>query len=207
MKARSPPAAGEAEEPEPRSSAVRRSFIFTHTILRVRGGEFVSLLEPPAGLEAAAAACKNVKTWPVLAGPQGETHTLLSSPIILYDYPRISPESQGNYFDATEIDELLALSVMTLTDAEKQEMRELDAHGREILERTESLSEEQLMKMHGVVRYLREPPSGTGPDSYMPTMRSPSRRKKEQRKARFCLATERGVPAIDWRASSKSRLR
>ncbi len=145
---------GEGEEYTSRVGAVRRSFISTHTILRVLGGEFVSLLEPPDGFEAAAAACANIKTWPVIAGEPGERHTILSSPIILYDYPRISPESQGNYFDATEIDELLALSVMTLTDEEKQEMRESDHHGREILERTETLSEEQLMKMHGVVRYL-----------------------------------------------------
>ena len=146
---------GEGAETESRTGAVRRSFISTHTILRVSGGEFISLLEPPAGCEDAAANCANIKTWPVLVGEPGEAHTLLSSPIILYDYPRISPESQGNYFDATEIDELLALSVMTLTDEEKQEMRESDDHGREILERTESLSEEQLMKMHGVVRYLQ----------------------------------------------------
>ncbi len=145
----------EGEESTSRTGVVRRSFLSTHTILNVRGGEFVSLLEPPEGFEEAAAACANIKTWPVIAGEPGERHTVLSSPIILYDYPQISPESQGNYFDATEIDELLALSVMTLTDEEKQEMRESDHHGREILERTETLSEEQLMKMHGVVRYLQ----------------------------------------------------
>lgn len=138
-----------------RPEAVRHALISTHTILQVHGGEFVSLLEPPDRYQQAAGECENIKTWPVLVGEPGERQILLSSPIILYDYPQISPESQGNYFDATEIDELLALSVLTLTEDEKQEMRESGAHGREILERTETLSEEQLSKMHGVVRYLK----------------------------------------------------
>jgi hypothetical protein len=138
-----------------RSTIVRHAMISTHTILRVQGGEYISLLEPPEMYRAAAEACENIKTWPVLVGEDGERHTLLSSPIILYDYPQVSPESRGNYYDATEIDELLALSVMTLTDEEKQELRESDPRGREILERTESLSQEELMSMHGAVRGLQ----------------------------------------------------
>ncbi|HLK58027.1 MAG TPA: hypothetical protein VKU00_15775 [Chthonomonadaceae bacterium] len=145
----------EGEEMPSRQEAVQQAFISTHTILRVEDGAFVSLLEPPDAYQRAAGECENIKTWPVLVGEPGERHTLLSSPIILYDYPQISSESQGNFFDATEIDELLTLSVMTLTDDEKQEMRESDAHGRAILERTELLSEEQIMKLHGVVRYLQ----------------------------------------------------
>jgi hypothetical protein len=138
-----------------RSTVVRRAMISTHTILRVQSGEFISLLEPPENYREAAEACENIKTWPVLVGEHGERHTVLSSPIILYDYPQISPESRGNYYDATEIDELLALSVMTLTDEEKQELRESDPRGREILERTESLSPQDLMNLHGAVRGLQ----------------------------------------------------
>jgi hypothetical protein len=138
-----------------RSTVVRHAMISTHTILRVQGGEFISLLEPPETYQRAAEACENIKTWPVLVGEDGERHTVLSSPIILYDYPQISPESRGNYYDATEIDELLALSVMTLTDEEKQELRESDPRGREILERTESLSQQDLMNLHGAVRGLQ----------------------------------------------------
>ena len=142
-----------ASEPAmPRSVVVRHSLISTHTILHVHDGEFVSLLEPPEEYRAAAEECENIKTWPVLVGAAGERHTILSSPIILYDYPQVSPQSKGNYYDATEIDELLALSVMTLTDEEKQELRESDPRGREILERTESLSPAELMNMHGSVR-------------------------------------------------------
>lgn len=138
-----------------RQDALRQTLVSTHTILRARGGAFLSLLEPPEAYHKAAEACANIKTWPVLVGEPGERHTLLSSPIILYDYPQIAPESQGNFFDATEIDELLTLSVLALTDAEKQEMRESGSQARAILERTESLSEEQLSKLHGAIRYLQ----------------------------------------------------
>lgn len=134
--------------------ALQHTFVSTHTILRAQGGAFVSLLEPHEAYRQAAEACRNIKTWPVLVGETGERHTVLSSPIILYDYPQISPESQGNYFDATEIDELLALTVMSLTDAEKQEILEADLQGRELLNRTEALSEDQLLKMHAALRYL-----------------------------------------------------
>jgi hypothetical protein len=138
-----------------RADVLRQTFVSTHTILRVQGGEFVSLLEPPAAYQEAAGKCENVKTWPVLAGEPGARHILLSSPIILYDYPQVSPESPGNLFDGTEIDELLTLSILTLTDEEKQEMRESDARAREILDRTESLTPEQLMQLHGAIRSLQ----------------------------------------------------
>lgn len=139
----------------PRSLAVRHSMISTHTVLQVRDGDFISLLEPEERYRAAAEACANIKTWPVLVGNEGERHTILSSPIILYDYPRVSPQSKGMYYDATEIDELLALSVLTLTDEEKQELRESDPRGREILERTEALTPAELMDLHGSVRALQ----------------------------------------------------
>ena len=80
---------------------------------------------------------------------------MLSSPIILYDYPQIAPESAGALFDGTEIDEILTLRIMTLTDEEKVEMRHGDEHARQILERTELMPPEQLMKMHGALRRFR----------------------------------------------------
>jgi len=126
-----------------------------HTILAVRDGEFVSLLDPPDGLREAASECQNVGTWPVLAGDPGQRSFLLSSPIILYDYPRIAPESPGDLFDGTEIDEILTLRIMTLTEAEKLEVRNGDERARRILERTEMLPEEHFMKLHGALRGLR----------------------------------------------------
>jgi hydrogenase maturation protease len=80
---------------------------------------------------------------------------MLSSPIILYDYPQVAPESAGDLFDSTEIDEILTLRILTLTDEEKREMRSVDERARAILERTETLPAEQLMKLHGAVRGLR----------------------------------------------------
>lgn len=134
---------------------LRRSFVSTHTILRVQQGAFTSLLEPPEELQAAAEGCRNLHTWPVLVGDEGDHDTMLSSPIILYDYPRLAPESPGALFDGTEIDEILTLRIMTLTDEEKQEMRRGDERAREILERTEALTSEAFMKMHGTIRGLR----------------------------------------------------
>jgi hypothetical protein len=138
-----------------RDDALMRSFVSTHTILKVRDGEFVSLLDPPAEVAVAAAACVNKGTYPVLAGEEGSSDCMLSSPIILYDHPQIAPESAGELFDGTEIDEILTLRIMTLTDEEKHEMRGADDRARLILERTEQLPAEQLMKMHGVMRSLR----------------------------------------------------
>ncbi len=130
------------------------SFVSTHTILQVQQGEFISLLEPPDELAERAKACQNLHTWPVLVGHEGERDAMLSSPIILYDYPQIAPESIGTLFDGTEIDEILTLRILTLTDEEKQEMRNGDERARELLERTESLTADDLMSLHGVIRNL-----------------------------------------------------
>jgi hypothetical protein len=140
---------------EDRESTLRQTFVSTHTALEVEGGEFVSLIDPPEELKEAAQGCENIKTWPVLVGEEGERNMTLSAPIILYDYPRIAPESPGDLFDGTEIDQLLIFNVLTLTDEEKEEMRASDPRAREILERTESLSPEELMNLHGAVREFR----------------------------------------------------
>jgi hypothetical protein len=118
-------------------------------VLRAGDGEFVSLADPPERLRAEAEACRNEGTWPVLVGEQHERHTLLSSPIILEDHPRVAPESPGDLFDGGEIDQLLVLNILSLTDEEKAEMRDSDPRAREILERTEALTPEQLMRLHG----------------------------------------------------------
>jgi hypothetical protein len=140
---------------EDRESTLRQTFVSTHTALEVEGGEFVSLMDPPEELRELAEGCENLKTWPVLVGEEGERDMLLSSPIILYDYPQIAPESPGDLFDGGEIDQLLVLNILTLTDEEKEEMRASDPRAREILERTESLSQEELMNLHGAIREFR----------------------------------------------------
>ncbi|MGA2213788.1 MAG: hypothetical protein ABSH31_10985 [Bryobacteraceae bacterium] len=142
-------------QPSSREDALQNSLVSTHAILNVQEGEFVSLLEPPQHLRDLASACQNVGAWPVLVGDQGQRDTMLSSPIILYDYPQIAPESPGALFDGTEIDEILSLRILTLTDEEKLEMAQGDGRARQILERTECMPPEQFMKMHGA---LRRPP-------------------------------------------------
>ena len=145
----------EAFVPLTRDAALARSLVSAHTILEVRGGEFVSLTDPPEAYRALASACQNVGTWPVLVGEEGQRDTMLSSPIILYDYPQIAPESPGDLFDGAEIDEILSLRILTMTDDEKQEMRQSDERARRILERTEALPAEHFAKLHGALRGLR----------------------------------------------------
>jgi hypothetical protein len=145
----------ETTRSESRGDALMHSFISTHTILGAEGGAFVSLLEPPENLRELAAQCANLGTWPVLVGDEGARDRMLSSPIILYDFPRVAPESPGSLFDGTEIDEILSLRILTMTDEEKREMRQSDDRAREILERTENMPPEQFMKLHGAMRGLR----------------------------------------------------
>ncbi len=138
-----------------REAAMRRTFCSTHTVVEASGAELVSLTDPPEGLRADAEACRNRGTWPVLAGDDGARDTLLSSPIILYDFPGIAPESPGDFFDGTEMDEMLSLRILTLTDEEKREMSSSDERARRLLERTEASGPEELMRMHGVLRQIR----------------------------------------------------
>ncbi len=142
----------DADDFSGREAALSSSLVSAHAILGVENGEFLSLLDPPAGLEDLAAECENKGAWPVLAG--GDATAMLASPIILYDDPAIAPESAGNLFDGTEIDEILSLRILTLTEQEKREMRDSDDRARELLERTESMPDEQFLKLHGVLRGL-----------------------------------------------------
>jgi hypothetical protein len=135
-----------------RAAAQQRAFASTHTILDVRDGAFVSLMDPPEELRDASEKCDNQGTWPVLAGKNGDRDAVLSSPIILYDYPVLAPQSAGDLFDATEIDEILTLRILTMTDAEKREMASADVRARALLERTHGLTAVELAQMHGVMR-------------------------------------------------------
>lgn len=149
----------------PRETRLLRSLVSVHTILTVaRGpGQFVSLTDPPDTLRDAAAACRNVRSWPVLVGEPGERETMLSSPIIVADYPEIAPESAGELFDGTEIDEILSLRILTLTDDEQREMSQSDERARLLLERTQALAADQLMMMHGTMRSPHHPSVADSP--------------------------------------------
>lgn len=141
-----------AAAPADKNTAIARSMIGTHLITEVTGGEFVSLLEPAASAAAAVGRCRRHRCFPVLAGPQGSTTMMLVSPIILYDHPEIAEQSEGALFDSTEIDEILTLRVMTMTDQEKAEARATDPRAAEIIDRCDAMSPEALLNLHGVLR-------------------------------------------------------
>ena len=135
-----------------RDAATRQSFVGTHFLMTVRDGAFVSLIDPPAPAAAAAAACTNRRAWPVLVGQSGQTDVVLASPIILYDYPELAPESPGALYDSTEIDEILTLRIMTLTDEEKAAARATDPRAAEIIDRSDQMPPEVFEKLHGALR-------------------------------------------------------
>jgi hypothetical protein len=97
------------------------------------------------------AGCQNLHTWPVLIG----TDTMLSSPIILYDQPEIAPESTADLCDATEIDEMLVLRTMTLTDEEKREARATDERAAGIIDHADTIPPELFERLHGAIRSVR----------------------------------------------------
>jgi len=144
-----------------REDGLRFALIAAHTLIHVPGGKFLSLTDPPEWAAPYAGACVNLATWPVLAGPEECRELVLSSPVILYDHPRIAAESAGELFDSTEIDEILTLRTLALTDEEKREARATDPRAADLLDRVDGLPPEMLERMHGAIRYLG-PPAGTG---------------------------------------------
>jgi hypothetical protein len=148
-----------------RDTALTRSLVAVHALLAIDGGEFVSLLDPPADAVEAAAGCSNDGTYPVLAGYGDATDLVLSAPIILYDHPAVAPESDGDFCDATEIDEILALRVLTLTDDEKAEARGTDPRAAEIIDRCDEMPPEVWERLHGAVRSIRPVPEPADPDA------------------------------------------
>jgi hypothetical protein len=136
-----------------RDDAMPLSLISVHTMLAVDHGRFVSLLDPPADATRAARACRSDGTHPVLVGD--DEVVVLSSPIILYDHPEVASQSPGDLYDSLEIDEILALRVMTLTDGEKAEARGTDPRAAAIIDRCDDLSAETLGALHGQMRPVR----------------------------------------------------
>lgn len=135
-----------------REEAVRCTLISAHVIVRASGAKFISQTDPPPSLKEHSSTNANIGLWPVLVGDSDRSDTILASPIILDDFPRIAPESPGDLFDGGEIDQLLVLNVLSLTEEEQNEMRASDPKAREILDRCKSLTNEQLMRLHGTVR-------------------------------------------------------
>ena len=143
-----------------RDDALAHALIGAHTLLSLSAGGFLSATDPPEWASLHSRECRYEGTWPMLVGPAGSNDTVLCSPIILPDHPQVAPESAGNLFDGTEIDEILTLRTMTLTDEEKRQARATDDRAAELIDRVDNLPPELLDRLHGSIRYLR---SVTGP--------------------------------------------
>jgi hypothetical protein len=147
----------------PREQALRQAMLATHTLLAAGPGEFLSMLDPPEWAAGAARGCANVHTFPVLAGPPGHRDLMLSAPVILYDHVGVAPESPGDLHDGGEIDEILSLRTLTLTEEEKAEARATDPRTAAIVERVDAMPPEMFGKLHGAIRSLR--PASSEPAS------------------------------------------
>lgn len=128
-----------------REATLGHALVGVHVILATTDGSFISSVDPPAEAAGLVAACVNTRAWPVLVGPQ----VVLSCPIILYDNPEIAPESVGDWGDATEIEELLTLRVMTLTEEERRLAAATDPFARHVLTQARP---ERLADLHGRLR-------------------------------------------------------
>jgi hypothetical protein len=143
------------EDPGPdRTVWLRRALAASHLLVEVEGADIVSQLEPPEWARGYVAGCASDGVFPVLAGPPGQHRVALSSPIILYDHPQVAPESESSFFDALEIDELLSLRTMTLTEAEKREVRGTDPRAAALLGEVDAMPPELWDRLHGAVRQL-----------------------------------------------------
>ena len=153
-----------------REDALSHALISAHLMLALTAGSFISMTDPPEWARGAVAECRNEHTWPVLAGEDGAADVVLSSPIILEDHPQIAPESPGQLYDATEIDEILALRTAALTDDEKRQARGTDDRAAAVIDLADSMPPEVLERLHGAVRALCEV---TGPAAAPPDVTSP----------------------------------
>ena len=139
--------------PTDKDEAIAKSMIGTHVIAEITGGQFMSLLEPDDSAQAAASRCTHHRCFPVLAGKPGERNLLLISPIILYDHPEVAEQSEGALYDSCEIDEILTLRVMTMTEGEKAAARATDPLAAKIIDRCDGMSPEALQQLHGILRH------------------------------------------------------
>ena len=129
----------------------------THLVAPAPGGRFASPIAPGPTAAAAVAECDHVNIFPVLASDDDDT--VLGATIVLPDHPQIAPESHGDLFDATEIEEALLLHVLALSDAERAAIAEQDPKVREMLARAEAAGPEDIARLHGRVTVTDPPPA------------------------------------------------
>jgi hypothetical protein len=147
----------------PREVALRTSLIAAHTLVAVTAGAFLSATDPPEWALPATRELDNRHTWPVLAGPEGRADLLLSSPIILADHPQLAPESPTDLFDGTEIDEILSLRTLVLTEEEKAEARATDPRAAAVVDAVDAMPPEIWERLHGAIRTVRPATAAADP--------------------------------------------
>ncbi|CAN5597387.1 hypothetical protein BH20ACT15_BH20ACT15_11660 [soil metagenome] len=146
---------GPTAEPEPtRAEGLRRSLLSVHPMVEVDGGTFVSPLERDGEAGAAVDGCDAVNTFPVLVG-EGDV-AVLGATIMLPDHPELAPESLGNLFDNTEIEEALLLHVQALSDDERSDIAHQDPAVREMIERADKVTNDEMLDLHGRLTF-KEP--------------------------------------------------
>ena len=116
-----------------RGEALQHSLLSTHVVLETSGGRFLSPLDHPG---------ESVNTYPVLATEADDV--VLGAAIVLPDHPRLAPESRGDLFDGTEIEEALLLHVQALSDAEREDIAQNDPAVRAMIERAAAATPEDI---------------------------------------------------------------
>jgi hypothetical protein len=158
-----------------REAALPAALVAAHLIIRLEGGAFLSMTDPPEWASPHVKECENTGCWPVLAGPAGSRQVMLAAPIILPDYPQVAQESPGELYDGTEIDEILTLRTLALSDQEKAAARATDPRAAALIDRVDAIDAPTMAQLHGTIRALpggpvaddtaaaAEPPAGSVP--------------------------------------------
>jgi hypothetical protein len=146
-----PWATTDTEAPD-RPEALRHSLVAAHVLTAAERGAFMSQIDPSEWARGYVEENEQVGCFPVLAGPPGARDLMLASPIILYDHPQVAPESEMEFFDATEMDEMLTLRTLTLTEEEKRLARGSDPRAAALVDQVDHLPTELLARLHGTIR-------------------------------------------------------
>jgi hypothetical protein len=141
-----------AAGPMAREQALPAALVAAHMIITVPGGAFFSMTDPPEWVRPEVAACENIGCWPVLAGPPEARQVMLASPIILPDHPEVAAESPGELYDGTEIDEILTLRTLALSEEEKAAARATDPRAAALIDRVDAMDPETMARLHGTMR-------------------------------------------------------
>jgi hypothetical protein len=137
-----------------RDEALPAALVAAHLIITVSGGAFLSMTDSPEWASPYVGACENIGCWPVLAGPDGGRQVMLATPIILPDYPEVAPESPGELYDGTEIDEILTLRTLALSDEEKAAARATDPRAAALIDRIDAMDAPAIGELHGTIRAM-----------------------------------------------------